>query len=255
MPVVNTLMITLCAITFFAQLQDRPHAPSLVEKFGMIPARVSKPDATIEIVVDQRVVKTPRGEMLEISKRSAIPPVIHPLFTMLTCIFLHGGWMHFIGNMWFLYIFGDNVEDRFGHVGYLCFYLGCGVTASLVHFLSDPNSTVPTIGASGAIAGVMGAYFIWYPHAKVQTLVPIFIIIQIIVLPAPLFLGIWFLLQTLQGSMSIVSMQTDGVAWWAHIGGFVAGASLATFANKIRWTRPVNTSRRMRPETVRLDRR
>ena len=135
--------------------------------------------------------------------------------------------MHIIGNMWMLWIFGDNVKDRLGHFWYLIFYLFCGVAASATHLLSGPDSTAPTIGASGAIAGVMGAYFVLYPRAMVLSLVPVFFFIQMVVLPAPVFLGIWFLLQFFQGTFAVTSLQNAGVAWWAHIGGFVSGLGIA----------------------------
>ena len=120
-----------------------------------------------------------------------------------------------------------NVEDRFGHAGYLLFYLFTGVAASAAHMFANVSSEMPTIGASGAIAGVMGAYFYLYPHAKVTTILPIFIFIQIIVLPAQVFLGIWFFLQFYQGTFSVTGTATGGVAWWAHIGRFVAGLVIA----------------------------
>lgn len=253
-PIVNYLIIAVCSVVFFAQLQDAPGEPSLVEKYGMIPARIVNSEADIKITVDQRPVMTPMGPMIQAIKREVIPPVIPPLATMLTCVFLHGGWLHFLGNMWFLHIFGDNVEDRFGHVGYALFYIGCGVAASLVHFVSSPFSAVPTIGASGAIAGVMGAYFIWYPHAKVQTLIPIFFFLHVAVLPAPLFLGIWFLIQAFQGSMSVVTMESSGVAWWAHIGGFLAGLIAAKYFGRSSWARPLNNQRRPAWQRARRDR-
>jgi membrane associated rhomboid family serine protease len=136
-------------------------------------------------------------------------------------MFLHGGYLHIIGNMWSLYIFGDNVEDRLGHFRYLVFYLLCGLASGISHLAINWHSTLPTIGASGAIAGVMGAYFILYPKAKVLTLVPIFFFIQFIELPAFVFLGIWFLFQFI--SAAGTSAQGGGIAWWAHIGGFVFG--------------------------------
>jgi membrane associated rhomboid family serine protease len=214
----------------------------------MIPARVQNPQAQVEIVVDIQMVQDQFGRVFEqVVKRPAAPPVIPPVMTLLTCIFLHGGWMHFLGNMWFLHIFGDNVEDRFGHLGYALFYLGCGVAASLVHFLSEPSSGVPTIGASGAIAGVMGAYFVWYWGAKVQAMVPIGPFLQMVVLPAPLFLGVWFGLQALQGAVSSVQGEAGGVAWWAHIGGFVVGAGAALLAASLGIVSPLNTSRRPAP--------
>src|SRR5206468_7368774 len=141
-------------------------------------------------------------------------------------MFLHGGWMHVIGNMWYLWIFGDNVEDRLGHAGYIIFYLLCGIVAAFGQIVIDPTSTLPTIGASGAIAGVMGAYFVLYPRSRVLTLVPFFFI-YFVWLPAWVMLGYWFLYQFLSGaatSIATASQQSGGgVAFWAHVGGFVAG--------------------------------
>lgn len=222
-PLVNYGLIAITTIVFLLQLTRPEGGEDLVERYGMIPARVVEPGAEIEIP-EREIVRTGRGLEERIVERPAAPAAVHPWLTMLTCIFLHGGWLHFLGNMWFLYIFGDNIEDRFGHIGFLLFYLGTGLAASAVHLASDPDSPIPTIGASGAIAGVMGSYFLMYPRAKVLTLVPIFFFIQIIVLPAPLFLGIWFLLQLVQGTFA---MTATGVAWWANIGGFVAGAAAA----------------------------
>jgi membrane associated rhomboid family serine protease len=126
--------------------------------------------------------------------------------------------------MLFLYIFGDNVEGAMGHFRFLVFYLACGVAASLVHLITAPSSSVPTVGASGAIAGVLGAYFLLFPRARVVTLVPIFFFFQIVEIPAFIFLGFWFLLQFLSGSAALFSSpDAGGVAWWAHIGGFAAG--------------------------------
>jgi len=150
-------------------------------------------------------------------------------FTLLSSMFLHGGWFHLFSNMLALYIFGDNVEDRLGHGRFLVFYLVCGLAAGLTHVLLNTDSTVPTIGASGAIAGVLGAYLVLYPHARVLTLVPIFYIPYFFEIPALLYLGIWFLSQLLNGTMAVVYSQATsggGVAWWAHAGGFVAGAAL-----------------------------
>lgn len=247
-PFVNHTIIAICALVFLVQLQESPEDPSLVEKFGMIPARVVNPDADIEITVSAQVVQTPSGPALEKITRQAAPSAVPPWLTLLTCVFLHGGWMHFLGNMWFLFIFGDNIEDRFGHFGYALFYLFCGVAASFVHFITETSSTVPTIGASGAIAGVMGAYFVWYPRAQVHAIVPIFVIIQVMVLPAPIFLGIWFLLQFIQGTTSITGGEAGGVAWWAHIGGFAAGVIIALIMGRTHYTRPINTQRRALPQ-------
>ncbi|MBH22922.1 MAG: rhomboid family intramembrane serine protease [Myxococcales bacterium] len=149
--------------------------------------------------------------------------VVLPLFTSM---FLHGGFMHIISNMLFLWVFGDNVEDRFGHGKYLLLYLGFGLAATATHILFSPDSAIPTVGASGAISGVLGAYLVFYPRARVHTLIPIFFIMLMREIPAVLFLGIWFGLQVFSGLGSLVS-NVGGVAWWAHIGGFVAGAALA----------------------------
>lgn len=244
-PFVNYTLIAINAIVFFAQLSTSPDQPTLVEKYGMIPARVSHPGQPVEIPVSEEQVMTPHGVETIVKTREAAAPAVPAILTMLTCIFLHGGWLHFLGNMWFLHIFGDNVEDRYGHLAYLLLYLGCGVLASLAHYASAPESVMPTIGASGAIAGVMGAYLISYPRAQVVTLLPLFIIWQVIVVPAPLFLGIWFLIQAFQGTMSITAAETAGVAWWAHIGGFAAGLIATYMLSKVSFLAPPNSTSRL----------
>ncbi|MBI5597392.1 MAG: rhomboid family intramembrane serine protease [Elusimicrobia bacterium] len=135
-----------------------------------------------------------------------------------TSMFLHGGWTHAVGNLWTLWIFGDNVEDRLGHFRYLAFYLLCGLAAGAVQVVAQPGSAIPVIGASGAIAGVLGAYVFFFPRAKVTTVVPIFIFLHYAEIPAFLYLGVWFLTQLYSGALAI-----GGVAWWAHIGGFLTG--------------------------------
>jgi membrane associated rhomboid family serine protease len=147
-----------------------------------------------------------------------------PLFTHM---FLHSGWLHIIANMWTLWIFGDNVEDVMGAWRFLLFYLLCGLGALLVHVVTSPSSTVPVVGASGAIAGVMGAYFFLYPHARVVTFLPIFIFPLVVEIPAVFYLGAWFLTQVFSGMLAPAG--GGGVAWWAHIGGFVAGMLLLRF--------------------------
>ncbi len=243
-PIVNYLMIGTCAAVFLFQLResDDPLQPTMVERYGMIPARVSNPDEPVTIPVGYRQTQLPDGrvEVEEVSKEAA-PSAVPAVLTLLTCTFLHGGWLHFLGNMWFLYVFGDNVEDRLGKVGYLVFYLLGGVAASLTHYLSQPHSDIPTLGASGAIAAVMGAYMVLYPHARVLTLVPIFIFIQFLWLPAPLFLGVWFLIQLFQGVTSIAAVtatEAQGVAWWAHAGGFAVGAIGAWIMHRTHTDRP-----------------
>lgn len=150
-------------------------------------------------------------------------------FPFLTSMFFHGGWLHVIGNMWYLWIFGDNVEDRLGHAGFLIFYLMCGIGAAFFHILLNPNSTVPCVGASGAIAGILGAYLISFPFARVVTLVPIIFFVTVLEIPAVFLLLFWFVLQFFSGTLSIaVTAQTGsgGVAWWAHVGGFICGMIL-----------------------------
>ena len=234
---VNYAMIGLCTLVFLAQLASQKDGQeTVVEQYGMIPARVLNPAEPV-VLRDYEPVQTPRGIRLVERRRIAAEPPIPAWTTLLTCIFLHGGWLHFLGNMWFLHIFGDNVEDRIGHLGYLLFYLAAGVAASGVHLATNMGSTLPTVGASGAIAGVMGAYFVLYPHARVLSAVPIFVFIQILVLPAPLFLGVWFLLQFFQGTFSVGDTEAGGVAWWAHIGGFAVGVVAAFVLKKTHLAR------------------
>ena len=145
--------------------------------------------------------------------------------TLITSMFLHGGWMHVLGNMWYLWIFGDNVEDRLGHGLFIGFYLLCGIIAALGQIAIDPGSTLPTIGASGAIAGVMGAYFVLYPRSRVLTLIPLIIFWEIIELPAIVLLGFWFVIQLFSAGTIAVTASTGGggVAFAAHVAGFVVG--------------------------------
>jgi membrane associated rhomboid family serine protease len=148
--------------------------------------------------------------------------------TVFTSMFLHGGFAHLLGNMLFLWIFGDNVEDNMGHGRYLAFYLLCGVLAGLAQVAVDPLSPLPGIGASGAISGVLGAYLVLYPHAVVSLVVPLFLLFPVIDVPAVVMIGVWFLTQFTNGlvALTLQTAQTGGVAWWAHIGGFVAGLAL-----------------------------
>lgn len=224
-PWVNVAIVVACSVTFVVQLADADGR--LVERFGMVPARVVDASAAVP-VIEAVAIDTPFGPRYLERTRAMLPSAVPGWATLLTCTFLHGGWLHFLGNMWFLWIFGDNVEDRLGHGGYALFYLAAGVGASGVHLVSGPGSTVPTIGASGAIAGVMGAYLLLYPRARVLVLVPIVFVFQFFVFPAALFLGLWFLLQLFQGALSIGAVRAGGVAWWAHAGGFAFG--LATVA-------------------------
>jgi membrane associated rhomboid family serine protease len=151
----------------------------------------------------------------------------HTFSTVLTNMFLHGGWLHLITNMWFLWIFGNNIEDSMGHLRYLVFYLLCGAAAIAAQVISSPGSLVPTVGASGAISGVMGAYLVFYPHVRVYTLFVFIIFFRIIPVAAWVILLLWFGLQVLSGYATPVREGGGGVAFWAHVGGFVAGAVLA----------------------------
>ena len=163
-------------------------------------------------------------------------------FPFVSSMFLHGGFIHLIGNMWYLWIFGDNIEDKLGHFKFFGFYILCGIIASSVHVLFNSQSDIPCIGASGAIAGVLGAYMVTFPRARVVTIVPLFIFIQVIELPAIVVLGFWFVIQFFNGATSITASTSGaGVAWWAHIGGFAAGIIIfyiiRTFFNKTYRTR------------------
>jgi membrane associated rhomboid family serine protease len=170
-----------------------------------------------------------------------VVPAAFSWVSVVTSMFLHGGWLHFLGNMLYLWIFGDNVEDRFGHARYLLFYVACGSAAALGQTALQPYSAIPMVGASGAIAGVMGAYFVLFPHSRVITAVFIFFFFDLIEIPAIFFLGIWFLMQFFSGVGSLGSDAAQGgVAFWAHVAGFAVGAS-----SGVVW-RGVESARRRR---------
>ncbi len=153
---------------------------------------------------------------------------LRELLTPLSAMFLHGGWLHILSNMLYLYIFGDNVEDALGHGKYLAFYLTCGFLSFLTQIMINTSSMVPNIGASGAVAGVLGAYLLLYPRARVVTLLPLFVVFTMVEIPAYFFLGFWFLMQLAGGTAQLGNQNpfSGGIAFWAHIGGFVAGALL-----------------------------
>ena len=197
-PAVNFLIIAVNVLVFFWQLSQGSRLNEDLLLYGIVPIRYSDPTVAAHFTALQQ------------------------LLPFLTSMFLHGGVLHILGNMWFLYIFGDNIEDRIGHFRYLLFYLLCGIAAGLIHLIASWHSKMPTIGASGAIAGVMGAYVLLYPRARILTLIPIFFFFQFFEIPAFIFLGYWFLLQLV--SAGITPSDVGGVAWWAHIGGFVTGA-------------------------------
>jgi len=153
---------------------------------------------------------------------------------LFTGMFMHAGLAHLGGNMLYLWIFGDNVEDAMGHIKYLAFYLVGGVVASLAHILTSPNSQIPTVGASGAIAAVLGAYLVLFPHSRVATIIPLGYFLRITMMPAALVLGLWFVLQLFSGVLSLGGPDVGGVAFWAHIGGFVVGIFMALLLRKRR---------------------
>ncbi len=197
-PVVNIFLIVVNVLVFLYELQLRPSGlEHFISAWGLVSAHVVREPAVAWI-------------------------------TIFTSMFLHGGWLHLIGNMWFLYIFGDNVEGRMGGMRYLIFYLLSGVAAALLQIFVLPSSQVPTIGASGAIAGVLGAYLISFPRARIASLVPILFIFTIMEIPAAVFLILWFLLQIYSGLFA-VGASANGIAWWAHIGGFVFGMLAISF--------------------------
>src|SRR5215213_4158439 len=200
----------------------------------VIPSRTT-PYITITIIVLNAVawlfeISLPHAVLNDFLTIYGVVPAYFSAPTLITSMVLHGSWSHVIGNMWYLWIFGDNVEDRVGHGRFIAFYLLCGIAAAIGQIAVDPISTLPTIGASGAIAGVMGAYFVLYPHSRVLTLVPIFFFIEIIELPAILLLGFWFVMQLFSAGAVAVTTSTGGggVAFMAHVAGFVMGV-LAVF--------------------------
>jgi len=196
-PVVTRAFIIANVLVFLVELSLGDALPNVLRDWGVVPGRL---------------VASFAGD-------TSLPV---ELATVFTSMFLHGGWLHLIGNMWYLWIFGDNVEDRMGAPGYIAFYLGGGAVAALFHSMLMPGSPVPTVGASGAIAAVLGAYAQAFPRARVLTLVPIFVFFQVIAIPALVLLGVWFLIQFISGTLSLGS-SSGGVAWWAHIAGFVYG--------------------------------
>ncbi len=204
-PSATWMLIILCGIVFLFETTLPPEQlENFTYYFGVVPAEYTK------------------------RHRHGLPLIDYLSF--LTTMFLHGGWLHILGNMWFLKIFGSKVEDNMGHGRFLVFYLIVGVLASMFYIHFNSGSSMPVIGASGAIAGVMGAYYVLFPRAKILTFIPIFIIPWFIELPSFVFLGWWFLLQLFAGTVTqVLPSSGGGVAWWGHIGGFIAGALLVRF--------------------------
>src|SRR5882762_5493938 len=209
-PAVTVAIIAVNVLVFLRELQVGSQLADMLVSYAIIPARYTQPEVAQLFTLPQQV------------------------FALFSSMFLHGGWLHLLGNMWTLWIFGDNVEDRLGRVRYLGLYLAGGLAAALLHIFTNAGSGVPTIGASGAIAAVMGAYFRFYPNARIQTLVPPFFFGPYFVLPALVFLGWWFFLQFFNGaiSLSVGERGFGGVAWWAHVGGFAFGVMVCLFARR-----------------------
>ena len=196
-PFVNYMLIAANILVFILMWLAGSNQEALVWQFALVPSQVT--------------VGLDAGDVVRV----------------FTSMFMHGGLAHIAGNMLYLWIFGDNVEDALGHGKYLLFYLFGGVVASLAHILTNPASQVPTVGASGAIAAVLGAYLVLYPHSRVQTIIPLGFFMRITLLPASIVLGLWFVLQLFSGFLSLGGPDVGGVAFWAHIGGFVVGVALA----------------------------
>ncbi len=202
-PVVNIFLIVINIVVFIYMNTVAPlPVRSIILKLGFIPYELS--------------------HYVDVNPQNLVPI---PL-TIFTAMFMHGGWLHLLSNMLYLWIFGDNIEDKLGHVKYLLFYLTCGIAATLVHGLINFNSRIPTLGASGAIAGVLGAYLLLFPKARIKTLLFFGIFFQIIHIPAMLILGYWILIQILSAYAEYGTKTGAGIAWFAHIGGFVAGLVL-----------------------------
>ena len=200
-----------------------------VQGFGMEPA-LSQSVCQLGLIPAEFLGRARPGTAIRISDSAAcLLGTSSDWYTPLTSMFLHGSWFHLLGNMWFLYVFGDNVEDAMGHLRFAVFYLTTGLTAAAAQVLASPGSALPMVGASGAISGVMGAYIVLYPLVRVHTLVFLGILITRVALPAYVMLGYWFLLQLVGGLPSVGGNAPGGVAFWAHVGGFLAGALLIPF--------------------------
>lgn len=192
-PYINYILIAINVVIFIYEFISGPRLEAIISEFALVPAQIS---AGLDV-----------GDMRSI----------------LTSMFLHASWMHLLGNMLYLWIFGDNVEDRLGHLRYLLFYLAGGFVAAFAHWAINPASSIPTVGASGAIAAVLGAYLVMYPRARVYTFIPIGFFVRLRLLPASVVLLLWFILQLFSGVLTIGAGDMGGTAFWAHIGGFVFG--------------------------------
>lgn len=210
------MMWTIMAVNVVFFIFETHLGPHALQKFfyiyGLVPARYTHPEWASFI--------------------GLAPGAILPFFTSM---FLHGGWLHIIGNMWTLWIFGDNIEDELGHFRFLLFYILCGIMAALVQIYTNPGSAIPTVGASGAIAGIMGAYFVLFPHARIVIMIPILFFPFFFDVPAVFFLGFWFMQQLFGGTLMLAGPnEVGGIAWWAHAGGFLFGmATIRVFRGRM----------------------
>ncbi|MBX7167639.1 MAG: rhomboid family intramembrane serine protease [Pirellulales bacterium] len=214
-------------VLLYVSLQPQEAQQRIVYEYGFVPARISALEADKPIVLRphpaENLRRLMRREQLIAPQRLDVSRG-DVLLSLLTCMFLHGGLAHLVGNMWFLWIFGNNIEDRLGHVLFLLFYLAGGLAATFCHWATGPESVMPVIGASGAVAAVLGAYAVTYPFAQIRTLLFLVIFFTVIDLPALAVLGLWFLGQLLEARRALGMDLNGGVAWWAHVGGFAAGA-------------------------------
>ena len=239
-PVVTFAIIALNILAFFVELQQGDRTEEFIGQFGLTPARVlgheTSPQTRVRVIWPLVVRES-------VVREYTVPAWL----TVLTSMFLHGGWLHLLGNMWYLWIFGDNVEDRMGHVKFALFYLLCGLGAAGFQVAVNSRSSVPMVGASGAIAGVLGAYLVAFPTARISTLIPLGFFITVVQLPAVIVLGFWFVIQFLSGMGSMAMAEAGGgVAWWAHIGGFVVGMALLFVFQKPPESRRAYVYRRYR---------
>lgn len=225
-PVITISLIVINVLVFIYQMSLGPRMTALVAAYGATPFEITRMTDLVGVT--------------NLGFKLAHYPGPKPIFlTLVTSMFLHGGIMHLGGNMLYLWIFGNNIEDILGPAKFLLFYFVCGMAAHALHIASDPSSLIPTVGASGAISGLLGAYLIAYPRAQVLTLVFLFIFIRLAVIPAFVIIIFWFFIQLVYGMVSLGGMQTGGVAWFAHIGGFIAGIILiyAMAGSTIYWLR------------------
>ncbi len=207
LPLVTGLLISANIYIFLKEIFLGPDLKGVLYRYAVVPAAYLHPGTW--------------------TASQAVANIIR----LVSALFLHGGWLHLLGNMWYLWVFGANVEDRLGHLKFFVFYILCGIAGNLAHIFANINANIPALGASGCIAGVLGAYFSLFPRAKILTLLPVFIFWTVAEVPAFFFLGIWFLIQFLNGVFTLPgSKESAGsVAWWAHIGGFIGGVLFVSF--------------------------